>query len=266
MQVCSAPHCGNPQLNGYLCRRCCERLIRDLSALPWLLRDLKITIAKQDQIEDPGGRAGSETPLPLRLDPVECRRDLHTVLAVWAQHIAGKLNGLPEGVVWTEIRLAAWLLGHLRIIQTDIAAGQLADEIGNARMRVQRVIDQPPEKIYAGPCDDCEWDLYAHPSKAEVECRNPDCLRVYDITKRRDWLLDKVEYQLATATELSKALAGLLQRPLTASMIRNYASRGRLNQHPPHPSRPREPLYRVGDVRRLISEVAHEEVRGRPAC
>jgi len=266
VQVCSAPRCANPPLNGYLCRRCAKTLMRDLAALPWLLRDLKVTISKQDRISEPSGRSGGESPLPMRIDPIEARRDLHATLAAWAQHIAGKLTGLPPGIVWTEIRLAAFLIGHMRIILTDFAAGQLADEIGNAVMRIQRAIDQPPEMIYAGPCDDCEWDLYAHPSRGEVECHNPDCGAVYDIAARRDWLLDKVEYQLATATELSKALAGLLQRDLTASMIRNYASRGRLTQHPPHPSKPREPLYRVGDVRRLIAEVAHEEIRGRPAC
>lgn len=266
MQVCSAPHCGNPPVNGYLCKRCAKTLMKDLSALPWLLRDLRVTIAKQDRISEPSVRGGGESPLPMRIDPIEARRDLHATLAAWAQHIAGKLNGLPPGVVWTEIRLAAFLLGHMRIILTDFAAGQLADEVGNAVMRIQRAIDQPPEMVYAGPCDDCGWDLYAHPSKGDVECRNPECAAKYDIAARREWLLDKVEYQLCTATELSKALAGLLQRPLTASMIRNYASRGRLTQHPPHPSKPREPTYRVGDVRRLVSELAHEEIPGRSAC
>lgn len=59
-------------------------------------------------------------------------------------------------------------------------------------------------------------------------------------------------HQLLTATEMSRALPGLLPRDpngrqpaLTAAMIRGYAHRGRLAKHPPHPSRPHEPLYLV---------------------
>jgi hypothetical protein len=267
MQPCSSPSCGNPQLNGYLCRRCAETLLRDLSALPWLLKDLRVTISRQDRIGDTSGPSGAETPLPLRLDPVEVKRDLHATLAAWAQHIAGKFDGLPPGVIWTEIRLAAWLIGHFGAILTDVSAGQLADEIGYARMSVQRCIDQPPEKVFVGPCDDCGRDLYANPRKAEVECRNPDCLRVYDITKRQDWLLSLAEDQLMTATALTRAIVGLLAVPLTASMVRNWANRGKLTPHPPLPDRPRDPVYRVGDVLNLLPEMAEEQARGRPrAC
>ncbi|MCW2902216.1 MAG: hypothetical protein JWO67_4481, partial [Streptosporangiaceae bacterium] len=149
---------------------------------------------------------------------MEARRDLHATLAAWAQHIAGRFDGLPEGVVWTELRLAAYLYGHLGAILTDPNAGQLADEIGNAAFTAQRAIDKPVQRVYAGPCDDCGQDLYAHPSKAEVECRNPDCGRIYDITARRVWLLGKAEDQLLTATALSRALVGLISQRLTSSM------------------------------------------------
>jgi hypothetical protein len=117
-----------------------------------------------------------------------------------------------------------------------------------------RTVDKPLQHVYAGPCDECGVDLYAHPKASSVSCRN--CARDYDIDSRRKWMLTKAEDQLLTATEMSRALPGLLQQALTASMIRGLAHRGRLTQHPPHHTRPRDPLYRVGDVLELLNEIS----------
>lgn len=266
MQVCNSPNCPNPPMNGFLCRNCGEQLRRDLSAVPWLVKDLHVTISRQDRIGDATGRCGGEKPLPLRLHAVEARRDLHATLAAWAQHLAGRFDGLARDTVWTEVRLAVYLLAHLDTANTDPAAGQLADEIGYATHTAHRAIDKPAERLFVGPCDDCALDLYVHPSRAEVECANPDCARIYDITTRRAWLLGKAEDQLLTATALSRALPGLLQRPVTASFIRSLAYRGRLTQHPPLPDRPNDPTYRLGDLLDVLREMSEEETRGRPAC
>jgi hypothetical protein len=194
---------------------------------------------------------------------MEARRDLNTTLASWAMHIAGRLEGLSKDIIWTELRLANYLLDNLNTILTDPAAGVIADEIGYARHVAQRTIDKPTPRVYAGPCEDCGKDLYAHPSAAEVECKTPDCGAQYPIEARRRWLLGKAEDQLLTAAEMSRALPRLLGKPLTSAMLRGYAHRGRLTQHPPLPRRPREPLYRVGDVLDLIRFDATEGA-GRP--
>lgn len=259
--LCSSPSCSFPALNGFLCRNCTDTLTRDLKAIPWLLEDLEITITRQDRLSDVSDRSSDEHPLPIRLDPMEVRRDLHSTLAAWAQHVAGKHQGLGPGV-WTELALAQYLLAHIGDILTDPAAGECANEIGNARLRAQRTIDKPVERVFAGPCDDCDKDLYAHPSAAEVKCINPECGAVYPIEARRQWLLGKAEDQLLTATEMSRALPGLLGKPLTAAMLRGYAHRGRLTQHPPLPNR-KDPLYKVGEVLDLLRDVAEGEP-GRP--
>lgn len=130
-----------------------------------------------------------------------------------------------------------------------------------------RAVDKPLQHTFLGPCDQCGEDLYAHPKARGVVCRNSECEAEYDIGYRREWLLRQAEGQLLTATEMSWALPELLQRKLTASTIRNYAHRGRLTQHPPHPHRPREPLYLVREVLDLLAELAGERERGRPkAC
>lgn len=260
--TCSSPNCPYMQLNGYLCRNCTDTLKGDLAAIPWLLDDLEVTITRQDRLSDPSGRSGDEHPLPIRINAMEARRDLNATLAAWAMHIAGRLDGLDRDTIWTELRLANYLLDHVGTILTDPAAGQIADEIGNARGLAQRTIDKPPIRVFVGPCDDCGKDLYARPSAAEVECKNPECGAVYPIEARRRWLLGKAEDQLLPATEMSRALSGLLQKPITGAMLRGYARRGRLTPHPPLPNRPKEPLYRVGDVRDILLE----ELGGRPAA
>jgi hypothetical protein len=258
--LCTAPNCSFPQLNGYLCRNCTDQLRRDLSAIPWLLEDLEVTITRQDKLTDPSGRSGDERPLPIRLHAMEARRDLNVTLASWATHTAGRFDGLDRSVIWTELRLANYLLDHLGDILTDPHAGQIADEIGYARGMCQRAIDKPVPRVYVGPCEDCDKDLYAHPSAAEVECKTPDCGAVYPIEARRRWLLGKAEDQLMTATEMSRALPGLSSQPLTVDMIRGYVRRGRLTSHPP--IKPKGPaLFRVGDILDLIREVADEQSR-----
>jgi hypothetical protein len=262
--TCSSPQCPYTQHNGFLCRTCTDRLKGDLTAVPWLLEDLEVTITRQDRLFDPSGRSSNdERPLPIRLHAMEARRDLNTTLASWAMHIAGRLEGL-EGDGWTELRLAAFLLDNLNTILTDPAAGMIADEIGYARNMAQRAIDKPEPRVYAGPCEVCEMDMYARPSAAEVACKNPDCGAIYPIEARRRWLLGKAEDQLLTAIGLSRALPGLLGQPLTADMVKGYARRGRLAQHPPLPKRPRDPLYRVGDVIDLLNEIADEAARRAP--
>jgi hypothetical protein len=251
--VCSSPACDFTQHNGYLCRNCNDTLIRNLKAIPWLLEELEVTLSRQDCLSESSDRSSDEQPLPLNMRAVEVRIDLNAVLAAWALHVAGKNEGLLAGVVWSELRLAQYLLERVGDILTDPAAGQCADEIGDIRRRAQRAIDKPVQQVFAGPCDDCGKDLYAHPSKAEVSCKNPDCGMVYDIEARRRWLLGKAEDQLLPATEMSRALSGLLRKPITGSMLRGYAHRGRITAHPPirlgGPA-----LYRVGEVRDILLE------------
>jgi len=260
LSTCASPACSFPQHNGYLCRNCADTLTRDLKAIPWLLEDLEITMTRQDRLSDVSDRGSDEHPLPIRLHAMEARRDLHSTLAAWAQHVAGKHEGLGAGV-WTELKLAHYLLEHVGDVFTDPAAGECADEIGYAVKLVRRTIDKPVEQVFAGPCDDCGTDLYAHPSRAEVECRNPECGAVYPIEARRRWLLGKAEDQLLPATEMSRALSGLLQKPITGSMLRGLAFRGRITAHPPI-KKNGPALYKVGEVR----DVLLDELAGKPVA
>jgi hypothetical protein len=238
-----------------MCSICIATLHRDLEAVPVLLEDLEVTITRQDRLADPSDRKSAETPLPLKLGPMEARRDLAATLLTWAYHLA-----FDHGTVgpMSSEKAARYLAASLDAIQRDEQAGDLADEIGYAVIQAQRAVDKPQQLQYTGPCEECGADLYAHLRASHVACRN--CPQTYPIEQRREWLLTQAEDRLLTAAEMSRALPGLLRKPLTASMIRGWAHRDRLTAYPPLPERPRDPVYRVGDVLDLIRELQQGDV------
>lgn len=265
--ICAAPACNHPSPNGFLCQDCVRLLDRDLRAVPDLLVELDVTISRQDHLGGGGAYARtSEIPLPLRLNPMEVRRDLEATLFTWAAHIAlerGHLDALVHA--YSSAAYSNYLIEMLAEVVLRPSAGQLADEIGYGVKVGRRAVDRPQQLRYAGPCDDCGRDLYANFHADDIECAG--CAHIYAIDARREWLLDQAERHLLTATEMSRALPGLLTKDsrgrdpmLTPAMIRGWAYRGRLFRHPPHPARPNEPLYRVGDVLDLVNDLQKQDL------
>jgi hypothetical protein len=178
--------------------------------------------------------------------------------------------------------LSRWLLRHPTWIAEHQAAAELHDDIRAAVRHAKRVIYGPAERVYLGICSyrmevtvegaadsvmlECETDLYGHKDRARVVC--PGCGAEWDSAERRRWMLVKMEDQLLTATEMSRALPSYLDRQVTASMIRGFAHRNRLLSHgsvdvDPEveldeavvevAGRRRSPRYRVGDVLDLLT-------------
>ena len=266
--LCSAPSCDHLSPNGFLCPGCVRILDGDLRAVPDLLAELDITISRQDHLAGDGSFARtSEIPLPLRLSPLEVKRDLVETMFVWAAHMALERRSQLAALIATESS-AAWsnyLLERLCDVVLNPSAGQLANEVGYMVKVSRRAVDRPAQLRYVGPCDACGFDLYAHPWAPDIKCDG--CAEIYAVDQRREWLLDQAELYLLTATEMSRALPGLLARDthgrepmLTAAMIRGWAFRGRIFRYPAHPARPNEPLYRVGDVLDLVNDLQKQDL------
>lgn len=187
---------------------------------------------------------------------MEARRDLLATLQTWAKHTAARA-GIPAPTRDP----AGFLLSFLTTIQSDESAGQLADEVGYIVVVSRRAVDKPMQLVYVGPCDLCTADLYAHPRSLTVACRQLGCDAEYRVEERREWLLDKARDQLLSAAEISRALPGLMprQQKLTSSMVRGWAHHGRLAPKPPHPDKPREPRYRLGDVLIILDDIFARE-------
>lgn len=247
------PGCGAGVADGALCGTCTERLTGDLGFVPLLTRELEIIQAKLDRIGERGPRGGSEVPLGFRPMASEVLDVLHTTLAVWARHVA-QSQGVPLYDVPAEhpVGLAAWLARWREPIRHLDAVAQLVDEVGYAVKVARRAIDRPMDRVYAGPCDQCETDLYANPKSETVKC--PTCGAEYPTGERRKWLLDGLREHLATAAEIAQGIGDLYGQPVNRKTINQWHRRDRLHEH----GRTRDgwPLFKIGDVLDLAGQSA----------
>lgn len=246
--------CGQPAGQAsYLCPSCTNSVWNTLDAIPDLLVDLGLSRTRQRHY----GTAGSGTnvdALPWSEAASRSLADVRdTMHALVDRCIAARLASTEN--LHTSIRPASRRLddiaGWLQVRVDPIAAQPWAPQalrLVRVHQRALRVIDHPPEHTYAGPCQICGSDLYTLPDQPEVKC--PDCGAREDVAARRSYLLGCVNDQLATATEIARALTSLAM-PVSSERIRQWKHRQllevRATEH-----RTKHPLYRVGDVIDLL--------------
>ena len=130
------------------------------------------------------------------------------------------------------------------------------DELAYAAALVERAVDIPGARVYAGPCDVCGKDLYAEPGAAHVSCR--PCGIQLDMEIRRGWLLKTAEDRLEGAATCARVLTGFGER-VTPELIRQWAKRKVITPRVMDPNG--QPLYRVGDVRDAIQRSQRKQKR-----
>lgn len=255
--------CGQPTRDAaYVCETCADRLSRALGDVPALVDELEVTITKQRALPTEGGSAASETALPWHEKAADARRALHGLLAMWSRfceeehvrHSSPRVRPLDEHDD-NLVALSRWLLWRVDGLTLHDIGPEAVEEITDAVAECHRIIDRRPDRWYAGPCtettDDlreCGADLYARRTVGEVRCR--DCGAVYDVEKRRRWLLDEAEDRLADAATVARAVSWLGAEPLNPGRVRKWAERGRITAKG-HDGR--RPLYRIGDAIDLLA-------------
>lgn len=269
--------CGQQTLDGLqLCRRCHRRLEQHLAEIPALVDELDTTRYGQARTggQPIGGGHSSERRLPYDDRPAEAAQALLVVLRRWAGLVVDERRvGWPRETLRDYAR---FLQRHLDWLSAHEHASDVADTIGQAVRRVYGSIDRRAEKVYAGPCGAVEYDehdqpvegappcpadLYARIGSAKVTCEA--CLAVHDVTERRTWMLDAAQDALVTATELSRFFT-LYGDYVTPDRIFKWADRGRLAVHGTRPAqgeRKAAQLFRVGDARELLEELARKPSR-----
>ncbi|WP_116201294.1 hypothetical protein [Amycolatopsis circi] len=282
MNTC-ATGCGRPT-DTALCRTCLDDLTKALREVEWLYPELDVTITRQAKTKRGGVgfvTGGSESSTPSNLGASKVADDLRDNLAGWVQNLWNdySVDRAPLDIVIHPWPLARWLLRHPSWMAGCSYAADLFNEITSRVKRAWNTVLGPRDRLYLGICsadlmvggdengeplEHCDRDLYGLPDRAFVACA---CGWEWDIQERRAWMLKAMEDQLLTATELSRALPTYLDRPddkpVTASMIRGYAARGRLLPHSDAASEDplldevprgrRAPRYRVGDVLDLLA-------------
>lgn len=243
--------CGQPCDGTYVCASCTTSVWNTLDRIPDLLDELDVARTRQARLTG-GGRA-SGRPLPWNDAASRMRGEIEHRL--WALVSACADAGLSSSEsigreAWplSEDSRAAtrWLMCRVEAL-ARVPWGTEALDLVRAATRAWRLVDHPPERVFAGPCGLCGEDLYATPGEPTVVCAA--CRTPEDVEERRAFLLAKVDDQLVTAAEMARALTTLGQ-PVTPERIRQWKHRGRILARGSNPAG--VPVYRVGDVVSLL--------------
>lgn len=261
--------CGRPT-HDMLCAGCLGELVAALRELVddgqggrGLLAELGITLTRQHVV---GGGAGvsvpaAEQPLPYHETASEIGWVLANTISTWARDVAEQNPHLHPPVGSTAAAVA-WLTGLPRLLAAHPAADEMWDEVTHVVARVRRVVDRPPERIYAGPCgagDACADHLYAYPGQSIARCAT--CGAEHDVAERREWMIRYAADLRVTATVALGWARLLLDKTIPRGTWDSWTSRRRLLAHGTDARG--HPVYRFGDVRDLA--LAHVSNRRRAA-
>lgn len=281
--------CGRPTAGAVLCGRCQETLAYSLvnTAAYWDDLDTVSTKATHYGSANSGGAKVWKTqPLPVdgrftdvTGDGTQVRYDVWASVVAWCRVV---MEDQPEldgptcvSCIHTscaQIRRRRWPRNSVRsmmayfdrqfrwIIREEWAATFLDEMLDNER-RLRRLVDRPADRWYAGKCSAadgdtiCETELYALADRGDITC--PSCEEVYDVSVRRDFLLEQAKGYNVTATEAARALLAWTDYEGTEAKlvdrIRKWRDRERLDVRDVTSLSGRDRhLYRLGDIQDLL--------------
>lgn len=251
-------NCGKP-LNAVdtICPACADTLAQALGDVPWLDEQLDISATRAKGIDyrtlgnsGKGAKKPSERPLPGNRAASEAQSHLRAILVSWSLLLADEHDGRDNLPADNLPAISRWLMWRIDYLARHDVGQEAHDEITAAVNRCRRVIDRRPDRWYAGPCNECDADVYANTKNGDCAC---ECGAVYDVKARRDWLIAEAEDRLADATTIARAVSWLGTQPLTAARVRKWAERDRIAAKG-HDGR--RPLYRIGDAITLLAQEA----------
>lgn len=141
-----------------------------------------------------------------------------------------------------------FLSAHLDDLTHMPWAEEAWDEISHATAQLERMVDRRAAATFAGACDVCKRDLYAAPGDETVSCR--PCNITYQMSAKRQDMLDALDDRLVRASEAARILPGL-GTVVSRKDIDRWAFRGLLGAHGTDEAG--RPLYRVSEVRTLAN-------------
>ena len=225
-EPCAVEWCDRPVGDGYVCQRCADRLSVALGDIPALWDELDTVLTKQARYAAAEFRRG-EQALPFNPTASELGWVLRNTLSTWCRLIAEERGRvLPDSD--TPAAVAGWLLHHTTWLRHHRAGHEAVEEITSVVGKIRQAVDRPAERIYAGPCKDCNGDMYGKPGAAMVECR--PCGLEYDVAEMVAWMHSELRGKLVTAREAT-VLLGRMGLPVQQKTIDKWFERKRLVDH-----------------------------------
>lgn len=200
--------CGQEAQN-FLCWTCTRDLKAKLDLAAWLSAELTTTFSRQDRTTSPGQRVRGkgETPLPYNATAGDVIWAMHNTLTTWARVLC-ESRGIEYAGADTGPAVARWLSDNVVSIAASEFSAECLDEIDHIVKTARRTINNPPGRLYLGPCGKrsayapCIEDLYAKRDDETVIC--PQCHTEYSVQDRRDDNDELVRNGLYTAKEIER--------------------------------------------------------------
>jgi hypothetical protein len=245
--------CGRATPRGHtICPACAGHLAQLLRAVPELLRELDITIARLCSAREGLGSDG----LPYDSAAGDASAHLTTLLITYGRrwlrtHPTDRPKSNVAHLMSTPTGLAVLMAGTS--LAADIWADEMHQALTAAVQLATEVIDRPPERRFVGWCpgDDgapCGAALYAPTGHAIIRCAR--CGATWDVEASRAALFAAADDVIADGATLARACG------IPLPTMRSWRRRGHLLQATDPHGRPMcdgrgRPLYRLADVRRL---------------
>lgn len=277
--------CGRPLSGMAICEGCAYSLQVALGDISSHWRDLDTVKARQTRYGASGGRGGDK-PLPVDArflgwdaDGTRLQDAVKSTMGTWARIVLDERSVFtgPTHPACLHLSCATlnrshpprddvasvcrYLLGHCDWIKTQHWAPEMLDELQDAAEQLRRMVDRPPDKLFAGYCTECDQALHARIGAPMVNCRT--CDKDYSVEATREAMWIEAQDQLGTAAEISRAISWLGQTPITADRIYKWVERKRLPERGHVTYRGREvPIYRIGDVAALVQASENQRNAG----
>lgn len=221
--------CGKPTRDAaYVCDDCLGHLSRMLGQVPWVDETSADPVRGIDY-RGSSSSGSKEQPAPMHASVVEARHRLHTALVQWVmfcdaeqiRHQSRSLD-LPADNLTA---LSRWLLWRVDGLGLHELGGDAVSEIGRAVGKLLGLLDNPPDRVVAGPCDECGNVLYAQHGRDLVKCH--DCGEQYDVASRRDAMREHVRGMWVTEAEARRLLM-IFGLAVAERTIRKWRERNRI--------------------------------------
>lgn len=257
------PVCLADTRDGLLCATCTATLRAALRSLPDLMRELRVTLTRQNQGARSGGRGNGDTPLPFNVNASEVFYSVTHTVGTWIRDIDGNADPGRTMSEW-----CTWLLTHMPAIRRHIQVVQLYDELTYSIKIVRQAIDRTPDREYVQPCAICGHGVYATPGADTAACG--ECRRVaerdtdgnitgyvpeYDVQAAHVTRVAALRCALLTTTELCTAVEAIRGEPLSIKTIRSWINRGRLVSKGFSNGPDATALYAVEDALALAAQI-----------
>lgn len=287
--------CGAPTADlAALCADDTAQTVRDLASWALWDRNLQVTRTRQDRIRraDTSHRAFDDAPMPVNLHAAHLNGRHHRVLTDWFKRLRAAIPLDTVLPAWPVCENAAttWCThescrriyldyGNAPATIADMAlalaaapnwlrhqadAADLAHAAHRAVHDIRAAADIPPPMLALGTCDHipdtarCGAELRVPKGDPYTTC--PACGTVYDVARRREQLLRRIDALIQPGPVIAAVLTDWMGDELPLSTLRTWAQRKQIKRHGTDRVTGL-PMYRFGDVRERFVRSLNEKAK-----